>query len=33
MEYKSVTLKDINCIKDIINDSERVFCGEDINED
>lgn len=33
MEYKSVTLKDIDCIKDIINDSERVFYGEDINED
>lgn len=33
MEYKSVNSNDIKCIKDIINDPERVFCGEDINED
>ena len=33
MEYKAVNSEDIQFISRIINDEERVFHGENINED
>lgn len=33
MDYKAVEVKDIEFIKSIINDSERVLVGENINEE